>query len=264
MLKKEITDTLKQTALVLGFSVLIPVIFAANSARFPDEPLSFMWYLEWGFGYLIPFLTLYLAYNMFSAEDADGATEYIRSLPVSRWKLLAAKTLPRLTVAVVLSFAYTALVQRLWIPDGVEVTWWNAFLSTSSHLPGGISIGFPVLLMTYGFIAGIADRKNPILILAVSVPILYMIFSEGFSISHIYHIWWKLFQTDQYNHVMRLINSFAGIYFPATLPLLVLIPVFKSWDVSSGKIRSQRVLKRIAGPLVLIIALYTFEQLHLY
>ncbi|MCK5132156.1 MAG: ABC transporter permease subunit [Candidatus Sabulitectum sp.] len=265
MWKNEIMDTLKQTALVLSFSLLIPIIYGINSMRFPEENLFFTWYIDWGLTYLIPILTLYLAYNMFASEDSDGALEYMKSLPVNKWELLAIKILPRLAVTLVLMLIYTYLVMGHYLPRQLGVSWLSTLLLRFSLLPNAISIGFPLMVLISGFMLGISNRKNQFLVLALAIPILYMIYSQGFLGVRfsLYHFWWKLFQTDQYNHIMRLLSSVIQIYIPAMIPLVVLIPVFKSWDCSSGRARSERMLKRMAGPLGLLIVLYAVGQLHL-
>ncbi|MCK5132158.1 MAG: hypothetical protein KAR40_08425 [Candidatus Sabulitectum sp.] len=264
MLKKEIKDTLKQTALVFSFMLLIPIIFGINNLRFPEEDLSFLWYIEWGVSYLISFLTLYLAYNMFASEDSDGALDYIRSLPVNKWKLLAIKILPRLAVTLLLVFAYRYQIEYRYTLGVAGISQSGMLLYHFSFLP---NTGIFLMIMIAGFLLGISNRKNPFLVVALAMPVLYMILGKaslpGPMYRSIYYWWYGHFgymSHNVYRSMMFLFTTFLQVYLPSILSFTVLIPVFNSWDCSSGRIRSQRILKRIAGPLGMIIALYTISN----
>ncbi len=265
MWKKEITDTLKQTGIVLSFLLLMPIIFGINQIRFSGESLSFSWYIDWGMSYLIPFLILYLAYNIFSQEDSDGALEYLNTLPLNNWKLLAIKILPRFVVLSSLVLIYESLFRSIQ-PN-------HSGLSTSVLLWGSLTFlhesSLLLIAMVSGFMLGLSDRKNPFLILAFAVPVLYIVLSRYYLppssfFRFFYYFWWKLFGHDRYNFILWFLSSAIQITLPAVIPVAVLIPLYKSWDAFSGKIRSQRILKRMAAPLTLIIALFTLNQLNVF
>ena len=268
MWKKEITDTLKQTALVLSFLVLMPMIYLVNHFRFPEADLSFLWYIDWGISFLISFLALYLAYNMFSSEDSDDALNYIRSLPVNKWKLLAIKILPRLAVALLLVFTYRYQIEYRFTLGVAGMSQSAMLLHRFTFLP---NTGIFLMIMIAGFLLGISDRKNPFLVVALAIPVLYMILGEATiprsMYVNTYHWWYGHFGYMSHNvwrSIIFLFTTFLQIYLPAIISFIVLIPVFKSWDASSGKIRSQRILKQMAAPLTLIIALFTLNQLHVF
>lgn len=264
MWKKEIIDTLKQTALVLSFLLLMPLIFGINQMRFHQENLYFPWYIDCAMGFLIPILVLYLAYMMFASEDSGNALEYLKTLPIRESKLLVMKILPRFAVVFMLVFAYHFLL-RCFVP--VEQEFCSLILFSGSwsvtHITVLILVG-----MISGFMLGISERKNPFLAIALAIPVLYIFLSHGwvpFSFQRfMYHAWWRFFQHDRYNNILWFLSLTFQVYLPSVMSLLVLIPVLKSWDVSSVKMRSQRILKRMAAPLVIIICLYTVEQLHLF
>jgi len=263
MWKKEITDTLKQTALVLSFLLLMPIIFGINQMRFSNESLSFSWYIDWAMSFLLPILMLYLSYMMFASEDSDGATEYMKSLPVNKWKLLAIKILPRFVTIVLIAFVYHSIFMAGFVHQG-RFFWFYYSLESLSLLKSLILIITPLI---FGFMLGISSRSNVFLALAFLLTMSYFVFA-GFNFMsplshHLYHLWWTVFPNANIN-IFFALDSVLRIFLPTLLPVLVLIPVFKSWDVSSGMIRSQRMLKRMAGPLALIIALFAFDQLHVF
>lgn len=263
MLKKEITDTLKQTGFVLSFLLLIPIIFGINQMRLHEEALNFMWYFDWSLSYLIPVLLLYLAYNVFASEDSDGASEYLRTLPISKWKILFAKILPRFFVFLILILIYEAFFHD----SHAHMSKFGWFANSQRPL---YAVHLVFLILTplfYGFMLGISDRKNLILPTAFAIPVLYLTFS-GFAffnpMSHVlYQQWWPRFPHTDINVFLRL-NSIVINLIPVLLPIIILIPEFKSWDCSSGKIRSQRILKRMSFPLVLLIFLYSLSQFKLF
>lgn len=263
MWKKEITDTLKQTALVLSFLLLIPLIFAVNQMRFQEADLNFMWYFDWSLSYLIPVFIIYLAYNIFASEDSDSATEYLRTLPVNKWKLLTAKILPRFFVCTVLVLIYEALFQD----SSAHLAEFGWFHYQRTRLYPLFRTLFILIPMIYGYMLGISDRKNLILPIAFAMPLLYMISCRNLFFTPFTHAFYDLFwpHFQQTNiKVFFALNSLIQLYIPVLLPIAVLIPVFKSWDCSSGKLRSQRILKRIAAPLGLLILLYTLSQFNLF
>ncbi len=261
MWKKEITDTLKQTALVLSFLLLMPIIFGINQMRFSGESLSFSWYIDWGMSFLLPILMLYLSYMMFASEDSDGATEYLKSLPVNKWKLLTIKILPRFAVIVVIAFVYHSIFRSDFVHSGRFFYFY--------YSPGSLSLLKSLTLIItplfFGFMLGISSRSNVFLALAFLLTVSYFVFAGYNFMSllsrHFYRLWWSVFHNTIPSFFV--LDSVLRIFLPTLLPVLVLIPVFKSWDVSSGTIRSQIMLKRMAVPIALIIALFAFDHLSL-
>lgn len=241
MLRKEIMDTLRQTALVLSFLLLIPLIFWVNKMRLPGDLYLFD-YLYAGITLDLQLLIAWFAYSIFSREDNDDASEYLKSLPVSRWKMLCIKILPRLAVVWILELILSATTMS------------KAGLMSYSY---STALMFPVLAMLAGFILGISHRRNPVLIfslmLLVTYPTLigpiisYMLFIGKGSPLIALH-------TSHYT-LYRILRTLV-IFLPSVLPIALLFPVYKSWDCSSARIRSQRILKRIAVPVVLVVSLW--------
>ncbi len=263
MLKKEILDTLKQTGLILSFLLIMPLVFAANQTIDSESQLSFSWYIIWGMSFLLPILMLYLSYMMFASEDSEGAAEYLKSLPLSKWKLLSMKVIPRLIIISTTALIYSSIFNSNFVHIG-NFAWFYLEIRPLATMHTAIVI---ILPLVFGFMLGISDRNNIFLAFSFLLTICYFIFSEINFMSQlsrkIYRLWWSVFPNTDIHHFFEL-DSFLRVFLPTLLPVLVLIPIFKSWDASSGKIRGQRMLKRMAGPLALIIALFAFDHLHLF
>lgn len=255
MLRKEILQTLRQTALTLSFSILLPVVFLINEARLPENK-PFGHYAEFGIMMLIVFLVTSLAYSIFAREDRDKATEYLRSLPISRFNLLWIKILPRLLVSLFLLFGYVFLVSPLA----------GRFTITEY-----IVVLVPALVLVFsGFLLGVSDRKNPVLAGLLILPVVYWGLIGPIS-AHM--LWRVLLSNTEFlyrltgNSVsqMGICTFFASNMahlLPTILPVAVLLPLYRNWDCSSGKTRSQKMLKRLLFPTGLIIGItvVTFSQ----
>ncbi len=236
MLKKEIIDTLKQTALVACFLAVIPVVFLVNSARLSGEQ-SFEEYVVLGLYLDFYLLVMWLAYEMFAGEDTDDSEDYLKTLPVTRWKLLAVKTLPRLAMV----WAIGAVLNLTSVPV------YDSLL---------VSVVFSAGVMLSGFLLGISNRRNPVLVAVffaittypvLSVFVSYLVFLQTGAplVSLVWNHW-----------VLYKILDGLLLVVPATLPYLLLFPVFRSWDCSSKQVRSEKMLKRLALPAVAYVVIW--------
>jgi len=244
MLRYEILKTLKQTAVILSFLLLIPVIHWANEIRIPGGTSSLgNYFISGGFlNYLM--LVVGFAYMMFSTEDSDDAMEYLKTLPVSNRVLFITKILPRL---VVLAFPLLGLTLYETIAEGFQI---DTFLLIT--VPLVISVA---MALVYGFFLGISDRRNPVLLavltLLSSYPlILGPVISEKITGYLIHHT-----HTEHTSFLFALVH-FVSVVIPALIPLFLLIPVYRSWDAAPGRVRSQAILKKLAVPSILVIVLW--------
>ncbi len=250
MLKKEITDTLKQTGFVLSFLLLVPVVYWINSMRLTNNQ-PFSHYA--GAGIMLSFLLLVftLAYQMFSSEDSDNASEYLKSLPITGWKLLSVKIAPRLAVTWIFLFGYCLFI---WSPPA-QISGSNNFFRTGySVIELLAALIFTLQVLLWGFLLGVSDRKNPVLALVilgiamyplVPGPVLALSFFDNFLV----------YQRSQ---LFILISLLSVILLPPLTILLIMIPKYNSWDCTSSKIKSQQMLKRIALPAALVAGLWGF------
>lgn len=98
---KEIRETLGQTAFVMSFIVLVPLLYFMDTGIY-DSGWSLIDYMSNGTDLFVLITALYLACGMFRSEDDQGALEYLLSVPLRRRRLFAAKMVPRISVCAVL------------------------------------------------------------------------------------------------------------------------------------------------------------------
>ncbi|HPJ28588.1 MAG TPA: hypothetical protein PLM22_06605 [Candidatus Sabulitectum sp.] len=258
MLRKELIATLRQAASVLGFLLLVPAVFWINQARLPDNP-DFSHYLDWGLMIVLPFLPLYLAYMMFEEEDRDSAHEYLQTLPLRKAELLALKIIPR--AIVLLPVFFTPWLRSnviYWQIDGV-----NRFL---------YSLLLPGIILFSGFLLGISNRRNPYLVTALLLPVLFLVKSGFGSILTMKLTWGFYFsimepmgcESEWLFLLAHRIFYLLGTILPAALPSMVLIPVYTRRTGLSGERKAQIMLGKMLIPLLVILVLFTTKLLKLY
>ncbi len=247
-MRKEIMSTLKQTALVLSFLLLIPIVFLVNSMILQDNP-PFSYYLTSGVMLGIILLALILAYTMFNSKNA----EFHPPGSKTKWKFLAVKILPRLTVVWILMLAF--LIIGAMPPEQIAG---SAFMRILGIRLGEFLVIFcvPLLIMLSGFFLGIADRRSPLLVGGFLLAMTYPIFTGPKILILVFD---KIFIPSRITAIATLdLATLITVLLPSALAVCVLIPLYKSWNTPSEKIKSQRMLKRIAGPVGLIIFLSAY------
>ncbi len=244
MYKKEFIATLKQTAVILSFLLLIPIIHWINEIRLPGGTSSFATYMMNGGFLCFTLLIAGFAYMMFSSEDNDDATEYLKALPISKTELLKIKILPRLSILLI-----PALAIFLWVALMPQVTVIEVVFMTI----------IPILLtiltaLWLGFFLGLSDRKNPILIGSMTLIAAYPLFLGSVLMIRVSQYIRHQTQADTPVYLYALVQ-FVIIIVPVLITLYLLLPVYKSWDCTAGKVRSQAILKRLAIPSIAIVIL---------
>jgi len=245
MYKKEFMATLKQTAVILSFLLLIPVIHWVNEMRLPGGTSSLGTYMMNGGFLCFALLIAGFAYMMFSSEDNDDAQEYLKTLPISKTELLKIKILPRLCILLV-----PALAIFIWV----------AFFPGATAVETIFMVLVPILLtiltaLLLGFFLGLSDRRNPILIGSMTLIAAYPIFFGSILTLRVSRYIRHQTQADIPVYLYALVH-FVIIIVPVLITLYLLLPVYKSWDCTSGKVRSQALLKRLAVPSILIVLLW--------
>jgi hypothetical protein len=247
MLRNEVLKTLRQTAVILSFLLLIPIIHWANEMRIPGGTSSLGTYFVTGgfLNYLM--LVVGLSYMMFSRENDDDAIEYLKTLPVSNRVLFITKTLPRL---VVLAVPLLGLTLYETIAEGFQI---DTFLLLT--VPLGISVAVALI---YGFFLGISNRRNPVLIAVVTLLSSYPLL-VGTDISlRITRYLVPYIQPEHAGYILLFTTHLFLVVLPALIPLFLLIPIFRSWDMTPGSVRSQAILKKLAIPSILVVVLWGF------
>ncbi|MCK4759774.1 MAG: hypothetical protein KAT69_06965, partial [Candidatus Aminicenantes bacterium] len=107
MLKKEISDVLKQTAIFIVFLFALPAFLVFTNIIVPEpQPYFSVFFPIFQFSLL--FWAFFMGASLFSVEQGQRGMEYLLSLPFSRYKLIGMKILPRF--ATVLLFYVVFLI----------------------------------------------------------------------------------------------------------------------------------------------------------
>ena len=148
MFLREFKETIRQTIFIMAFFILAPILYLLDQSIY-STGLTFMEYMSNGLDLFLLITAFYLAYNMFKVEMRDGATEYLLSLPISRWQLLRCKILPRIAVLTILLLT-GFIMNDLRIADG------SVLGSIVIHWGTGLIflIGLITFIQVCGFILG--------------------------------------------------------------------------------------------------------------
>ncbi|MCP5054467.1 MAG: ABC transporter permease subunit [bacterium] len=178
MLKKEIMDTLKALLHSSLFLIVIPVSLLLKA---PVSKSLFVMF--------IVLLALYAGATLFQAERRDRALEYLLSLPISRWRILAFKVLPRLAllVAVTLLGALFSLIDSFFIDmTGIFLTFLLAvsislavesvFLAMTGALMLNYILHYTTIIISYLVMRGgpAGPRPAPVF-LSSAIPLLLLV-----------------------------------------------------------------------------------------
>ncbi|MCI0471471.1 MAG: ABC transporter permease [Candidatus Aminicenantes bacterium] len=105
MLKKEVNEILKQSLYFVIFVVCLPWLLWIGMRVF-GTPVSYWQVLFPVFQGGLMIFGLISGVALFTAERKQNGMEYLMTLPISRFKLLAIKILPRLAALIVLAAVY--------------------------------------------------------------------------------------------------------------------------------------------------------------
>ena len=245
MFAREMRETARQTLFVLAFYILVPVLYLIDLTGVRSQ-MTLLWYLSNGLNLTIVILIVYLAWNLFRPEERDGATEYLLSLPVSKWKILLSKVLPRLIVLIpILVIDQTLVNLRYSIESAISG---RILYATFLH-----SLYIASLVVLCGFVLGIIGRKR---ILSVSIMamvtltyyngIVFFYLSRGFRLLGIQMPY------DLFRFLMRNHTTVDYLLFVAVLALISW-PLLRRWDMGSSEGRDLLFAKRAFIPMLLLI-----------
>jgi ABC-type transport system involved in multi-copper enzyme maturation permease subunit len=230
---KEVKDTLKQIGFIMAFLAVMPLVYLLDSSLYKTG-VTFTEYMLGGFALLWMIAVGYLAYNIFRPEEKDNAVEYVLSLPISRWKLLIWKVAPRAVVLLIL------IVIPLVTNDIPEV------------------VAFVVFAQFCGFVLGIVGRRSWIarsMLFVMTICVFFInstppkfmwrqYFSYSSILSHSSPI--MIFM----EHVMFSQLSYFFIEFG--LLALILLPLYRNWDLKPIRKRELSFAKRAIVPLIVL------------
>ena len=110
MLKREIKEILKQSALFLGLIAFLILVFKLR-AVFGGHKFDFEGYALIFYQLFILFFAFFFGISMFSREIRNNSFEYLLTLPYSRTKLLLLKIAPRLGLLIIFYLVYLLLLK---------------------------------------------------------------------------------------------------------------------------------------------------------
>ena len=248
MFIRELSDTVRQTLFILSFYILVPVLYWMDIAEIQSK-MNLLKYLSNGFGLTIIALIFFLAYNMFRTEDRDSATEYLLSLPFSRWKLFFCKMVPRVLILIPVILAAHFL---FYLRQGLKSVTFGWIFSVESFL---------ILLILYcGFILGVVGRKSWLVGLTLAVIILgslvtlstgilvnlFLLLNVNIRTLSESSLLWVVYWT------IRNFCSATGWILTPVLLTTAFLPVYRGWDISSGRTRQLCFVKRVSILMILL------------
>jgi len=252
MWKVEARETMRQVLLISMLFAFVPALYLLDAVVYRSG-VTFIEYISNGFELLILAASASLAYNMFHREDRDGAMEYLLSIPGGRWRILAAKVLPRVVAILPLLAAGTVL-------NTVRLNQGSALGMTIIDWRAGLLYlwGFAAFVQLGGFAMGVAGRRSwpvalSLLLMAFCVwrfctPTLlferFVFWTMGLK-AQIHFSFWMARNGGRY---LDLAVFFA-------LMLSILRPLLRTWDLRPRKEAEKLFLRRASLPLAVFCLL---------
>lgn len=259
MFLKELKDTLRQTGFIMAFFILVPMLYLTDQAVY-ETGLIFIEYISNGLDLFILITAVYLAYNMFKVEERDGATEYLLSLPISRWNLMVRKGLPRIAVLSVL-LLIGFVVNDLRLSNGsvlgsIFMNWYPGYFYV---------LGFVIFLQICGFMLGLIGRTSwvtNLILLFMTLCVWQGATTTGIIqsiIGNVFGSWHTAirFQFAIRNYGFVLINY--SVYF--VLLAYILVPLLRKWDLKPIRVREVWFQKRAFLPMIVFSLLLVSRYL---
>jgi hypothetical protein len=214
--------------------VVMPLIYLLDSS-FYRTGTTLLEYMAGGFAILWMISVGYLAYNMFRPEEKDNAVEYILSLPIPRWKLLIWKTVPRMVILLILiAIPLLSVYIPIWM------------------------VAFVVFSQGCGFVLGIVGRKSWIarLMLFVMMICVWLINSIPPKFMWRQYVPASSLLPDP-SPIMMFIehirfSQLSYILIEFGFLALILIPIYRKWDLKPVRARELSFAKRAIVPLILL------------
>lgn len=266
MLKKEFADIIKPVLAILSVSLIVPflallevsiygifrflvvivykVLKAVNGNVYM---LSFIFL----FGFLIFWIANMLGFTAFKYEYKDRAFEYLLSFPVSRYRILQHKIVPRLIVLFSLVAIYEVLA--------------SFFLVSLRPLQGGLFFlfdlpFFPMWVLFFflaGFFIGLFEQKNWIAVISITT------FAAAICISlAIRSLILPLVPSGNpgalHGGALSGISFGLGTFIILAVLGAAFFTVYKKFDMKSAGIHARRFTLFVFPPLVLLIVVSFF------
>ena len=239
MLKKELRDTVHRFSECLLILLVLPIAYLMD--RLLIHYFAPFWELLEGLAFVacVAF-AVYAGATLFQSEKRDQAFEYLLSLPLTRWKILRSKLLPRLLFVLAL-----ALIQLLWHGP-----------------PNGTTIAFAliVLFLASAFLSLPVDS---VIVAFLGVFLLYTLF--GLVAQMLYHL--MIYLWREHGSLYNPQDRFSSYVIAA---LLVLVPLgisfwksFRDFDLKPLRFQLRPYLT-IALPSILVLLILAVAFFNVY
>jgi hypothetical protein len=249
MLKKEISDVLKQTAIFIVFLFALPAFLVFTKIIAPEsQPYFSVFFPIFQFGLL--FWAFFMGVSLFSVERGQSGMEYLLSLPFSRYKLIGLKILPRL-ISVLLFYVVFLII----------------FLGEGHNYAALSLVSFTTIYFSFYLISlSLSASSNNFLVLfVVSLLSLFIYLRLGF------FIFWLAVKANGYIYYELEVNPFItgelDSFIINHLPIIgicMLIPLLaafglslKRFDIRPSKVFNTRFIKFFT-PLIAFGLLVSF------
>ena len=236
MLKKEINDVLKQALFFVLIILLLPA-FLALTKIYPDRSYLDAFFPIFQFGLF--FWAFFMGASLFSVERGQNGMEYLLSLPLSRYKLVGLKVLPRFTTVLIFYGVFLVF-----------------FFGPGSNSPALSLICFSFIYFSLYFISlsFSASSENFLVLFVISFLFLFLFLGLEYS------LFWLTVKTKGYVFFTLKIAPFiTGDLEPFTVSFLIitglclLIPFLaafifsiKRFDIKPPRIHNKRFVTILA------------------
>jgi len=239
---KELKESLRQAGFVMAFTAVMPLVYLLDSLLYKTG-VTFTEYMVGGYALLWFIAVVYLAYNMFRQEEMDNATEYLLSLPVSRWKLLIWKTTPRIAVILVIDLLLSLCTG---MSHGI---WFNNFSDMAVFL---------IFSQICGFVLGIIGRKSLITRLVLFVLMICAFIINSIPPRFMWRSYISVTRILPHPSALRIfieqvsLSRLSYILLEFGFLALILLPLYRTWDLKPVGQRELPFAKRAIVPLIVL------------
>ena len=253
MLKKEISDVLKHTAIFIVYLFALPAFLVFTKIIAPESHpyLSVFFPI---FQFSLFFWAFFMGVSVFSVERGQRGMEYLLSLPYSRYQIVGIKILPRF-ISVVLFYVVFLII---YLGEGTNYAALSLVFFTT------IYFSFYLISLSLS-----ASSDNFLVLFVVSLFSLFIFLGLGL------FIFWLVVKMKGYVYydveispfITGELESFIVILIPfiafcLLLPLLVaFILSIKKFDIRPSKVYNMRFIKFLA-PLFVLGLLVSFFFAH--
>ncbi len=235
MLKKEISDVIKQTVIFTVFALALPAILIVVTTSF--QVTYFAVFLPmFQFGLL--FGAFFMGASLFSLERGQRGMEYLLSLPYSRYQVVGIKILPRLA-AVLIFYAVFVILYTSGGEDLVALPFFSfSFLYFSLYL-----ISLALSASSENFIILFVSSVFSLFIYLNLLTLIFWLVVRAKVDTHFYYILdLRDFFTSEWNPEITVLAYFSA--FVLLLPLLVCFGLsIKKLDIRPARVYNKRFFK---------------------